>query len=339
MRLRFFMLLTPLVLASNPLPAAEPLRAGIIGCDTSHVIAFTKVINDPQATGAAAKVQVTCAFPGGSDDIPDSRNRVEPYTKQLKEQGIEIVGSVEKVVEQSDVIMIESLDGRPHLEQFRKAAKGKPVFIDKPAASSLAEVVAIFKLAEQTKTPCYSSSALRFGDTVADLAKDDDKAKGPIVGCSVASPYSTERHHPDLFWYGIHGVESIYTLLGTGCETVSRTEGKFATVAVGKWRDGRIGTFTGLKGNHDYAFTVFHEKGIAAAQGFSGYEPHVREMCEFFVSRKPPVTADETIEIYAFMQAADESLKNDGRPVSLHEVIKRAEDQAAELVGEKHAGN
>jgi hypothetical protein len=167
----------------------------------------------------------------------------------------------------------------------------------------------------------------------------EDKSKGAITGCSVASPFSTEPHHPDLFWYGIHGVESIYTLMGPGCESVSRTEGKPTTVVVGKWRDGKLATYTGLKDNHDYSFTVYHEKGIASAQGFSGYEPHVLRMCEFFVSGKPPVTAEETIEIYAFMQAADESLKNDGRPVVLKDVIKRAEQQAAELVGAKHASN
>jgi hypothetical protein len=337
MQKQFGYLLAILPLAAVPATASDALRAGIIGCDTSHVIAFTKSINDPKATGDLAKVEVTCAFPGGSPDIPDSRNRVQGYTKQLKDQGIEIVDSIEQLVEKSDVIMLESLDGRPHLEQFRQAAKGKPVFIDKPAASSLAEVIAIFKLAEQTKTPCYSSSALRFGDTVANLAENKDK--GAIVGCSVASPFSTEPHHPDLFWYGIHGVESIYTLMGAGCETVARTDGKSTTVVVGKWRDGRLATYTGLKGNHYYAFTAYHEKGIAAAQGFSGYEPHVRRMCEFFVSGKPPVSAAETIEMYAFMQAADESLKNDSRPVALREVIKRAEQEAAELVGANHAGN
>jgi predicted dehydrogenase len=306
--------------------AASPLRAGIIGCDTSHVIAFTKLINDPKATGPLAEVEITCAYPGGSLDIPQSYDRVGPYTKQLREMGVEIVDSIAKLVEQSDVILVESLDGRPHLEQFRQAAKGKPVFIDKPAAGSLADLIALFKLAEKTKTPCFSASALRFGDTVVQLAKNE--AVGDILGCSVASPFDMEQHHPDLFWYGIHGVESIYTLMGVGCESVSRVEGKPTTVVVGKWRDGRLATWTGLKVAHDYAFTVFGSKGVASASGFSGYEPHVRKMCEFFVTHKPPVSAEETLEMFAFMEAADESLKNDGRSVLLADVMKRAEEQA-----------
>jgi predicted dehydrogenase len=212
-----------------------------------------------------------------------------------------------------------------HLEQFRQVAVGKPVFIDKPAAASLADLIAIFKLAAETKTPCFTSSALRFSDKVVALKNNADV--GEIYGCSVASPFQTEPHHPDLFWYGVHGVETVYALMGAGCERVSRADAGQATVVVGAWGDGRFATYQGLKDHADYAFTAFGSKGIASDRGFSGYEPLVNEICEFFVSRKAPVSPAETIEMFAFMKAADESLRQEGRPVLIKDIIARAKLQ------------
>lgn len=303
--------------------AAEPLRAGIVGCDTSHAIAFTKLINAPDATGPRAEVEVVAAFPGGSPDIPSSADRVDGYVKELRGMGVEIVDSIPKLMEKCDVVLLESVDGRPHLSQFKQLAAGKPVFIDKPAAANLADVVAIFKVAEQTKTPCFSSSALRYCSAVTKLA--NDPAVGVVTGCSVASPFETEPHHIDLAWYGVHGVEAIYTLMNPGCEAVSRVDGSTATLVTGRWSDGRIAAWRGLKGHADYIFTAFGDKGIATDRGFSGYEPLVDEICTFFVSGKPPVPAAETIEMFAFMEAADESLKRNGALVSTKEMIDRAE--------------
>ncbi|HEX6961180.1 MAG TPA: gfo/Idh/MocA family oxidoreductase, partial [Lacipirellula sp.] len=228
----------------------------------------------------------------------------------------------------SDVLLLESLDGRVHLEQFRQLAVGKPVFVDKPAAASLQDVMAIFKLAEETGTPCFTSSALRFSDNLVALKNNPEL--GELTGCAVASPFQTEPHHPDLFWYGVHGVESVYTLLGVGCESVSRSEGKHETVVTGRWSDGRLAVYRGLKGHSDYAFTCYGSKGVAFERGFSGYQPLVEEICEFFVTHKPPVPAAETIEMFAFMEAADESLRSDGRAIEVKGIIARAEKQLAE---------
>jgi predicted dehydrogenase len=309
---------------------ADVLRAGIVGCDTSHVVAFTKLINDPAATGSLAKVEVVCAFPGGSPDIPSSRDRVAGFTADLRAAGVEIVDTVADVLDRSDVILLESVDGRVHLEQFRQLAAGKPVFIDKPAAASLADLIAIFQIAEETDTPCFSSSALRFSEQVVGLKKN--AALGEITGCTVASPFQTEPHHPDLFWYGVHGIESVYTLMGAGCESVRRTDVGAATIVVGTWPEGRFATYHGLKGHADYAFTAFGTTGLATQNGFSGYAPLVNEICQFFLTGKPPVSAEETIEMFAFMEAADESLRNEGRPISIREVLDRANKAASAVV-------
>jgi predicted dehydrogenase len=312
---------------SNYSQAADAqLRVGIIGCDTSHVPAFTEAINDPKATGPLAKVEVTAAFPGGSPDLPDSADRLQGYVEKLRSKGIKIVDSLDALAAETDAILLESVDGRPHLEQFRAVAKGKPVFIDKPTAASLADVIKIFRVAEETHTPVFSSSSLRFGDEV--LSAKNDKSIGEMLGCETVGPLSLQKFHPDLFYYGIHGVEPLYAIMGTGCESVSRTDSPLSTVVVGKWKDGRLGTYRGLKTGHSYALAVYGSKGAVQRTGFSGYGNAVNAICEFFVTKQPPVSRDETVEIYAFMEAADESKRTGGQPVKLADTIHRAEQQA-----------
>ena len=315
------------------------IRAGIVGCDTSHVIAFTNLINNPQAIGPFADVEVTAAFPGGSTDIPESHNRLAGYVKQLSEKGIKIVDSLEELADQCDAIMLESVDGRPHLKQFRAIARGKPVFVDKPAAASLADVLTIFRVADETHTPVYSSSSLRFVKEVREvqtLLATKDKAFGDLLGCETSSPMSTQKFHPDLFWYGIHGVEPLFAIMQPGCESVSRTDSAISSVVVGKWKDGRIGSYRGIKKGYYYSFSAFGTKHVMQwTAPAPGYEPAVVAMCEFFKTRKPSVARQETIEIYAFMEAADESKKQGGKPVVLADIIHRAEDESAKAYPSK----
>jgi predicted dehydrogenase len=310
------------------------IRVGIIGCDTSHVPAFAKEFNDPNAAGDIAGFKVVAAFPGGSPDLKkDSMDRVPGYVAQLKAGGVEIVDSIPKLLEKVDVVLLESVDGRPHLEQARPViAARKPLFIDKPLAGSLADAVAIAELAKKNDVPWFSSSSLRFGPKLVAL-KTDPKV-GEIVGATAFSPCKTEPHHPDLYWYGIHGVEALYTLMGPGCESVTRVQTDGGELVVGTWKGGRIGTFRGMReGKADYGAIAFGTKGIATQIGFEGYKPLAEQIGRFFKTRKPPVAAEETIELLAFMEAADESKRQGGRPVKLEEVLEKARAEAKGKVG------
>jgi hypothetical protein len=306
-------------------PSSAPLRAGIIGLDTSHAPAFTQLLNAANPKPEVAGVRVVAAYPGGSPDIASSRDRVEGFTRTLKEKyGVAIVGSIDDLLEKVDVVFLESVDGRPHLDQARPIFRArKPVFIDKPVAGTLTDAIAIFDLARETGTPCFSSSSLRFSPGISSL-RNNPKV-GDIVSCDTFGPCELEPHHPDLFWYGVHGVESLYTLMGTGCESVARTHAERTDVAVGVWKDGRIGTFRGnRKIPYKFGGTAFGTKGIVPMGDNGGYEPLVVEIVKFFKTGKPPVSAEETIEIFAFMEAADESKRQGGRPVSIAEVMSKA---------------
>lgn len=307
---------------------SQPLKAGIIGLDTSHVIAFTKLLNNPKAEGDLADVKIVAAYPGGSPDVASSATRVEGFTKQVREMGVEIVGSIEELLPKVDVVFLESVDGRPHLEQVKPVfAAGKPVFIDKPLAASLTDALEIARLGKEYDVPWFSASSLRFSPGIAGM-RDNDQV-GEVLGCTAYSPCSLEEHHPDLFWYGIHGVETLFTIMGPGCKQVSRVHTEDYDVVTGIWEDGRVGTFRGIrKGKSTYGAVVFGSKGIAPSGGYGGYEPLLVEVCKFFKTGKPPVAPEATLEIIAFMEAADVSKREGGKIVSLEEVIKA--NQAAE---------
>ena len=304
------------------------MRIGIIGLDTSHVGVFTKAFNDPKATGEYVGMRVVAAYPGGSKDIKDSYGRLEKFTEDARKAGIEIVDSVPALVAKVDAVLLESVDGRPHLEQVRPVlAAGKPVFIDKPLAGSLADAVAIAELGEKYKTPWFSSSSLRFGPTVQGL-KDNAKV-GPIVGCFAWSPASLEKSHPDLYWYGIHGVELMYAVMGPGCETVTRVHTPDTDIVTGVWKDGRVATFRGNRaGAHDYGFVAWGAKGTIDATKFEGYKALTDQIAHFFKTKQVPFANEETIELMAFMEAADESKRQNGAPVKLETVLAKAREEA-----------
>lgn len=306
------------------------LRVGIIGLDTSHVPAFTKILNNPEAKGDLAGFKVVAAYPGGSPDIPSSRDRLEGFTKTLRDQyQVEIVDSIPTLLEKVDVVLLESVDGRPHRAQAEPVLRaGKPLFIDKPFAGSLADAVRIADLAREHKTPCFSSSSLRFYPGVQAL-RDNPKV-GKVLGCDAWSPCSLEPNHPDLYWYGIHGVETLFAVMGPGCESVTRTTTKGTDHVTGLWKGGRIGTFRGLRdGKAGYGVTAFGDKGIEGTTLSGSYEPLVVEICKFFRTGTAPVSLDETVEIMAFMEAADESKRQNGAPVTLESVMTKARKQSA----------
>ena len=321
---------------------SRTIRIGIIGLDTSHAVAFTKLLNDPAAKRPLSGCRVICAFPKGSPDIESSVSRVPKYTQQIQEMGVEIVDSIDELIEMVDAVLLETNDGRPHLQQVLPVLKaGIPTFIDKPVAGSLVDAIAIFEAADRLGTPVFSSSSLRFAKPAQQARQG--KLVGEVLGCQTFGPAKIEPTHPDLFWYGIHGVEQLFTVMGTGCQSVSRTSTDTTDVVVGLWREGRIGTFRGTRaGPHLYGGTVFGTEGQKSSGGNEGYGSLVTEIARFFQTGKPPVAADETIEIYAFMKAADESKRLHGKRILLKEVIDSAKTQADRKLAElniHHAKN
>jgi hypothetical protein len=309
--------------------ADEPLRIGIIGLDTSHAIAFTDLLNKADNPPELAGCKVVAVYPKGSPDIESSTSRVPDYTKQMQAKGVEIVDSIDALLAKVDCVLLETNDGRPHLEQLIPCLKAKKrTFIDKPIAGTLADAVAIFEVAKHYGVPVWSSSALRFGkNTQAARAG----ALGTIAHAEASSPASLEKTHPDLFWYGIHGCEALFTVLGPNCLTAQRSTEDGLIVVTGKWEANRTGVFREGKG---YSGFAEGENAKGPVGSYDGYQPLVVEIVKYFRTGEVPVPPEETLALYAFMEAADESKRQDGKEIALADVLAKAREQAAARVKE-----
>ena len=315
------------LLPINDISNMQSGRIGIIGLDTSHSIAFTKALNDPAAGPEFSGYRVVAAYPKGSIDIKSSTDRIPAYTEEVKKSGVEIVDSIEELLPKVDFVLLETNDGRRHLEQALIVMKaGKRMFIDKPVAASLSDTIAIFEAARKYNVAIFSSSSLRY---ISGAKEISEGSAGKVLGADTYSPATLEKTHPDLFWYGVHGIETLFTLMGTGCQRVSRTFTENTDVVVGVWNDDRIGTFRGTRsGKGGYGGTVFGEKGIIALGEYQGYNPLLMKIIEFFNTGVAPVTAEETMEIFTFMEAAEVSKQRGGIAVEMQEVLKKAQAEA-----------
>ncbi len=305
--------------------SADDVRVGIIGLDTSHSIAFTRLINDPYDEDMKG-YSVVAAYPYGSRTIESSYSRIPGYIEDIKEMGVEVVDSLESLLNMVDVVLLETNDGNLHLEQSLKVFEaGKTVFIDKPVAGSLSDTVAIYRSAGQYNVPVFSSSSLRWSENTYQLRNGE--LIGRVLGADTFSPAAIEPSHPDLFWYGVHGVETLFTVMGTGCNEVVRVYQPDSDIVVGTWDDGRLGTFRGIrKGRTGFGGNAFGEDGITEIGPYTGYRPLVTEIIRFFRTGIPPVSPEETIELFAFMEAADESKRRGGQPVQIEEVLDMARE-------------
>ncbi len=319
--------LNPIHLRAEEEP--QVIRVGMVSLDTSHVVAFAKLMNDSKSEGPLAEVRVVAAYPGGSPDFPLSTNRVKGFTKQVRELGVEIVPSIAELLGKVDAVMLMSVDGRPHLEQFKQVLPTKkPVFIDKPCAASLADVVEIFRLANEHGVPCFSSSSSRFSGDYRQMRNNPDI--GRVKGCDAYSQSRAAPHHPDLFWYGCHGVDLLFTVMGTGCRSVRALQTPYTEQVTGVWNDVRVGNYRSIREHTSktgLGVTVFGEKAIVYNNHYYDYRPLVVEIAKFFKSGKAPFAAEETVEAFAFMEAAEESKRSGGKTVLIADVLKKVRQE------------
>jgi len=305
--------------APSPAWATKPLRAGIIGTDTSHVPAFTKAFREHPEW----KITVVAAYKGGSPDFPVSANRVEGFAKTIHEEyGVELVDSVEALVAKVDVVLLESVDGRPHLAQATPALKaGKRMFIDKPLAASLEDARRIAQLARETGTPIFSTSSVRFHPDIPRVR--NDKSIGDVTRVQANYTLNVVPFHPDLFYYGIHGVEALYAVMGKGCERLTRKVAPDSDVTTCVWKDGRVGVYNALLQKAEAKQPVLvltGTKGSTSTGTPSNYDGLIAEIAEFFHTGKPPVDLAETLEIIQFMTAAQISKEKGGAEVRLQDL-------------------
>lgn len=319
----------------------KPVRVGVVGVDNYQAVAYTQLFNDKKAMGDLAGLRVVAAFPdSASQDIPESVDSFPKWKADIVKYDVKLVDSIDELLRCCDAVMIMSLDGRKHLAQATPVLKtGKRLYIGRPLAASLDDAIKILRVAEETRTPCWTSSQHRFSPGFIGMRNHPEVGK--VLGCDVYGGCPTESHHAELYWHAVHSIETLYTIMGTGCETVRCASTPYAESITGVWEDGRVGTYRGIKkGSLKYSATVFGDKGVSTAgiyghgvpvkgvvptnDKYMGYEGIAIEMAKFFKGGPVPVSAAETLEIFAFMEAAHESKRQKGAAIKVADILKQA---------------
>ncbi|MFC4025068.1 Gfo/Idh/MocA family protein [Oceanobacillus longus] len=299
----------------------EDLKIGMIGLDTSHAVAFTKLLNDSTQVHHVKKGKVVMAFPGGSPGFPLSMSRLEGFTKEIKESySVQIMDSMEEVAFACDAILLESVDGTQHFEQLKRIIPyKKPIFIDKPFSLSSKDAKEMIQLSQNYQTPIMSSSALRFAEGLRSVM--GNSIKGKIIGADCFGPMEILEKQPGFFWYGIHTIEMLFTILGVGSKEVSVKTNNDHDLLTAIWKDGRIGTVRGnRKGNNQFGAAIHFEHGTEFVSIKDNQKPFYASLLEeivlFFQNGVSPVSINETLEIVRFIETANES-RNSGKSIVL----------------------
>lgn len=335
-----FLTLCLSVTSRTSLYSAEIVRVGIVGIDNYQCLAFTQLWQKPPEDNPDLKgLEVVAAWKGGSPDLQETLTDAERWIPRLKERGVSMEESIDGVLQQCDAVIIMTIDGRAHLKLAEQVLKAhKPTYIGRPMAASLEDVIAIFDLADKYDTPVFSCSQHRYSPGFIGMRNHPEV--GEVIGCNVYGGCPIVEHHPDLFWHAIHSFETLYTIMGPGAVSVTRARTDDAELVTGVWKDGRIGSYRGIRrGKPKYSATVFGDKGVAPAgiygyaapvngvvpKGrYKGYEGVATEIAKFFKTGDVPIPLAETIELFGFMEAAHESHRRGGVPVRISEVIAKA---------------
>lgn len=300
----------------------KPLNIGLIGLDTSHVEAFSRLLNVESDPGHISGGRIVAGYPGGTPDFDLSINRVKGFTEKLRNEfGVDILDSPEAVAERSDLVFITAVDGRAHRELFERiVAYGRPTFIDKPFVVGQADAEAVLKRASELAVPVMSCSALRYADNFQE-ALQAGEGRGAILGCDVYGPMEIQPPLPGLYWYGCHMVEMIVAALGPGARRVRATAARDTDVVTVEWADGRIASLRGMRGAHWKFGAILHRKEDSTLVDLSASpRPCYAGMLEAILRSLPEgrsdVPPEEMLTVVKILDAANES-RQSGKAVEL----------------------
>ncbi|MFD1037556.1 Gfo/Idh/MocA family oxidoreductase [Virgibacillus byunsanensis] len=287
------------------------LNIGMIGLDTSHVEIFTKLLHENKYQLRNSKVIIGCPY--AAEDLDLSINRVNKYTAVLRDDyGVEITPSINDVAEKADAIMITSVDGRKHLDLFKRVASySKPIFIDKPLALSELDAKEILTLSKKYHSPIMSSSSLRYADS---LQKHLADSPGQLKGAYLSGPLPFIEKMPYYFWYGIHMVELLFTIMGPNYNQVTVSGNNDYDVISTEWADGRFGIIRGSHNWHGNFEAILHyENETVHLPIYKDEKPYYASLLEqvitFFETGNNPIPEEETLAIIRFIEEANEKRK------------------------------
>jgi hypothetical protein len=297
---------------------AEELRVGMVGLDSSKCEIFASYLNNEGDEYHIPGARLVAAYPWASPNLPASPDRARGIAEGLAAGfGVEICRTLSKLLKKVDALLLMSADGRRHRYQLSRLAKGKPLFIDQPFATSSRDARAMIEKGEATGTPLMSASPQRYAPGISGIVEPGE----PILMCEAFGPAPIQEDFPGLFWSGTHIAEILYSFMGPGCQQVQCISHKEVDIVIGEWTDKRIGILRGTRFEQRPFGCLLHTKA-GVKQGTAKRIPSsesllMQQIIAFFRSGNAPVSLQETYELTAFVEAANESRSGSGKKVEL----------------------
>lgn len=243
----------------------------------------------PEWIEEASGGQIKVAYAYGKIDSPSGITNAEWCNKK----GIELLGSIEEVVERSDYLIVLSPD---HPEQHEELSQlplraGKPTYIDKTFAPDRKTAVALFELARQYRTPMYSSSALRFASEYAGV-----EPRG-IETISSTGPGKFEN-------YSIHQIEPVISLMGSNAQRVMSIGTPNSPALLIEFEGGRQAEIRHFGWECPFGMVINDATGHARVVKVESdfFAAFIRSLIRFFETGVPAVDEAETVAIITIIE-------------------------------------
>ena len=286
---------------------SDDIRIALLGLDTSHAIAFAGLLHDEGLSVSRRVKGMRVSMCYREDSAFRTDGEQDQAQARLEGWGIRVTRSLDEALGGCDAVMLLANDPARHLPLFREiAGTGKPVFIDKPLAASLAEGSEIVAIASAKGMRFFSASALRFLPDVARVA-----AIRPVPRhLEVAGPIHEPPAGSGVFWYGVHTVEMLHRVMGFSRARLHATRDQMGILAEIDYADGRHGVIRLNRNDADYGLVII-DRGVPEVVPVDItdiYLPLMRVVADFFRGGAAPVKPADSLEILTILQAIDTSL-------------------------------
>lgn len=296
----------------------KEIRIAVIGMDTSHAVQLPKLMQDPESEFKISGMRVTRAM---RFETPfQNKAGLDEREAYLRSIGVEVTEDFEYAIGDCDAIMIEINDPSLHLEYFEKvAALGKPVFLDKPFADTVANTRKIIEIGKKYNTRYFTASSLRFTVGLNNLV--DSKIN--VTSAYAWGPLGQAAAGSSIVWYGVHTFEQIERIMGIGAESVTAVPSGKGVVCVVKYKDGRDAVVELNNDKWVYGDVIRDDAGNDAICSVPAKTPFYYSLMEqirlFFLDIETPVSIEDSFEVMALCEAADKSFAS-GKPEAVEQL-------------------
>lgn len=288
------------------------VKVGIIGLDSSHTPEFVRLIQGEEKKMEGLRVEKAMRFasPFQAEFGQDERQA------KIEKWGVRMCRSVEETVDGMDAVFVEINDPAQHLHYFEQVAGlGIPVFLDKPLAGTLNDGLKIVELAAKHRTNVWSASSLRF---IPGLAAARTKAPDPVCA-NIYGALGKAASGSDLIWYGVHAVEMLNAVMGSGARSVRALSDDNGVVISVQYGNGRRGVVECNSNLYQYGGRLQRQDAFAVfdSVGEIFYVYLLQEIRQWLAGGPAPVSMSDALEILAILDAAERSILSEGDSVSI----------------------